>query len=53
MLGSGPSNKATVDREVKAAIRVENDMKKIVQLNAKNGIDDVKLVEQYKKQRNY
>ena len=40
-------------KEVKAAIRVENDMKKIVQLNAKNGIDDVKLVEQYKKQRNY
>ena len=39
--------------EVKSAIKERNEMKKKVQSNAKNGIEDLKLVKQYKKHRNY
>ena len=34
-------------------IKVRNDLKKKVQVNAKNGIEDLKLEEQFKKHRNY
>ena len=39
--------------EVKSAIKERNDMKEKVQSNVKNGTEDLKLVEQYKKHRNY
>ena len=39
--------------EVKSAIKDRNEMKKKVQSNAKNGTEDLKLVKQYKKHRNY
>ena len=40
-------------KEVKSAIKIRNDLKKKVQINEKNGIEDLKLEEQYKKHRNY
>ena len=40
-------------KEVRSAIKVRNDLKKKVQVNAKNGIEDLKLEEQFKKHRNY
>ena len=40
-------------KEVRSVIKVRNDLKKKVQVNAKNGIEDLKLEEQFKKHRNY
>ena len=40
-------------KEVKSGIKIRNDLKKKVQINEKNGIEDLKLEEQYKKHRNY
>jgi len=45
--------KYELPKEVQAAIKVRNDLRKKVQINVKNGIKDLKLEEQYKKQRNY
>ena len=39
-------------KEVQSVIKVRNDLKKKVQINEKNGIEDLKLEEQYKKHRN-
>ena len=38
---------------MQSAIKVRNDLRKKVHVNEKNGIKDLKLEKQYKKQRNY
>jgi hypothetical protein len=43
----------SLPKEVQSAIKVRKDLKKKFQINKQNNIEDFKLEEQFKKQRNY